>query len=151
MAIHTAETLREIVWYINPSYDTLENLILRLREIAAQMLKRVDYSFSVDDALVSSAMIRLDLRRNTYLSYKEILYNILKHSKATNVDITLELHRNFIKVRVRDNGVGFETGRVNGGAGLKNLSKRVQTLNGNLFIQSAPGEGTEITFTAKIT
>jgi len=74
---------------------------------------------------------------------EEALSNVLKHSRATEVDITLAANaQGALTLEVRDNGVGFEMVSASddaGGIGLHSMRARVRRLGGNLHIESRPG------------
>ncbi len=74
---------------------------------------------------------------------EEALSNVLKHSRATEVDITLAADaQGALTLEVRDNGVGFAMVSASddaGGIGLHSMRARVHRLGGNLHIESRPG------------
>lgn len=74
---------------------------------------------------------------------EEALSNVLKHSQATEVDITLAADaQGTLTLEVRDNGVGFEIGAMRheaGGIGLSSMHARVARLGGQLHLESRPG------------
>jgi signal transduction histidine kinase len=83
--------------------------------------------------------------------FKEILHNIVRHSRASRVDITVEIAPREFQLRVRDNGIGFDEARARAGNGLKNLRRRAAELGGRIEIDSRPGQGTTVTLRAAIT
>ncbi|MEG1767876.1 MAG: ATP-binding protein, partial [Comamonas sp.] len=74
---------------------------------------------------------------------EEALSNVLKHSAATEVKISLtEDARGALTLEVRDNGVGFDIaamGHETGGIGLSSMHARVARLGGQLHLESRPG------------
>ena len=82
---------------------------------------------------------------------QEALNNIQKHSQATDVKIIVEYSLTKLNLSIIDNGKGFNVEEINkiggtttGGFGLINMRERVELLEGNLQIKSAPGKGTRI-------
>jgi two-component system NarL family sensor kinase len=76
---------------------------------------------------------------------QEILNNIIKHSQATEINVKLDYTGDGIKLQIIDNGTGFNLHELleqQKGMGLKNIQKRAEIVNGTVFIQSTPGEGT---------
>jgi len=76
---------------------------------------------------------------------QEILNNIIKHSQASEINVKLDYTDGGIKLQIIDNGSGFNLDELleqQKGMGLKNIQKRVEIVNGTVFIQSQPGEGT---------
>jgi two-component system, NarL family, sensor kinase len=82
----------------------------------------------------------------------ELLANIVRHAGATHVSVALQRGEDYDRVRVRDDGVGFDpvvaTGTVRPGhIGLVSLRERAEALGGALTLESAPGTGTVATVT----
>ena len=75
---------------------------------------------------------------------QEILHNILKHSKATSVEIQFINFDNEITITIEDDGVGFDSAKINSGIGIENIQKRVDYLQGTLEISSIKNKGTFI-------
>lgn len=66
----------------------------------------------------------------------ELITNILKHSKATKAQIDLTIIPKEITINISDNGIGLENKDILNGNGLKNITNRVEMLNGNLKVPS---------------
>lgn len=75
-----------------------------------------------------------------YRTIQEILSNCLKYADAENINIDCTFDSMF-RIIVEDDGKGFDVDKVKKGMGISNLHKRVETLNGSLFIDSAKGRG----------
>ena len=81
-----------------------------------------------------------------YRIIQESLNNVIKHSKATAVQIELDYEPNHISITVNDNGCGFSIEKVGNsvGSGLKNMRSRAKVLNGHLSIITETNNGTTI-------
>ena len=82
----------------------------------------------------------------------ELLSNVVRHASATTVSVKLQRGEDSDRVRVRDDGVGFDpfaaTSTVRAGhIGLASLRERAEALGGALTLESAPGAGTVATVT----
>ena len=77
---------------------------------------------------------------------EEFCNNIIKHSKASNATIRLHMIDNTIHITVKDNGVGFDTQKLDpkSGIGLSQIKARIESLEGEIDINSAINQGTEI-------
>ncbi len=75
-----------------------------------------------------------------YRTIQEILSNCLKYADAENINIDCTFDSMY-RIIVEDDGKGFDVEKVKKGMGISNLYKRVQSLNGSLFIDSAKGRG----------
>jgi two-component system NarL family sensor kinase len=79
---------------------------------------------------------------------QECLNNCLKHARASNVNIGFVWAPAQLRIRVRDDGQGFDAERVlrlKGGLGLQNILNRARLTGGTSAIHSVPGEGTTVT------
>jgi signal transduction histidine kinase len=76
---------------------------------------------------------------------QEQMKNILKHSKAENVTITLQTKDQYTELFIEDNGVGFDLKQTRRGIGLSNIYERTRFYNGTIKIDTAPGKGCIIT------
>jgi len=148
-AVQTADSMRDIVWLINPKNDKIEDLFDRMKDAASQILHGVPYSFeSPKDSLPN--LTDLTLRRNVYLIYKESLNNIAKHAKATKVDIAVTHTDGKLNTAIRDNGIGFNQESVRRGNGLANLKRRAEAIKGSIDVQSISGSGTTVKLSVPI-
>lgn len=78
---------------------------------------------------------------------QEQLKNILKHSKATRVDIYLQCKEKDVQLSIKDNGAGFDTKQTHRGIGLSNIYERTRFYNGTVDIQTAMKKGCLMTIT----
>jgi signal transduction histidine kinase len=79
-----------------------------------------------------------------YRIIQELFNNIKKHSRATQVNVTLiyePKESRLLRLYVKDNGVGFDPRRVRGGMGLVGIRERIQQMGGHLKIDAAVGKG----------
>lgn len=89
-----------------------------------------------------------------YRMVQEVLNNMVKHSDAKQIKLTLTATKNFLTLAISDDGKGFDviaTKQQQHGAGLRNLEKRAALIHAQLDIQSTIGEGTRITIELPIT
>jgi signal transduction histidine kinase len=76
---------------------------------------------------------------------QESLTNILRHAKATNVEMTLENTDTGYRILISDDGAGMDLARVRASHGLTGMRHRIESLGGRLHVDSAPGRGTRVT------
>ncbi|MCG8331579.1 MAG: sensor histidine kinase [Chitinophagales bacterium] len=81
-----------------------------------------------------------------YRIIDELLNNILKHAKATEINVQLTEHDDSLNIIVEDNGRGFNylPKSPNFGMGLFNIQARVKHFGGDLSVDSSPGNGTTV-------
>jgi two-component sensor histidine kinase len=143
----TIQTIHDTVWTLNPHNDSLPQLIEKMRSFAAQILTAKDVVLQFENHLeeTSSAKISMDQRQNVYLIFKEAINNIAKHAEATKVSVELGVEKGELRMRITDNGRGFDSTRTHEGNGLKNFKKRAEASFIDLKISSEIGKGTQIT------
>ena len=150
VAVQTIESLRDIVWFLDPKSDNLPDLILRMKEVSRTMLPGIPFEFQ-SPALNGAVVPSLEFRRNVFPMFKEILHNIAKHAGASRVEIRIAVEGHRFRLQVSDNGCGFDAARVRAGNGLKNLRRRTAELGGSIEFQSRSEGGSEVTLKADIT
>ncbi len=93
-----------------------------------------------------------DVSLTLYRIVQEGLRNISKHACANHISVSLKGFDQGILLSIRDDGIGFDLAeaRVLPGLGLSSLRERVRLVDGELSIQSQPGEGTVITVRAPL-
>ncbi|MEO5582840.1 MAG: two-component regulator propeller domain-containing protein, partial [Saprospiraceae bacterium] len=139
------DAMNDIVWMVNTRNDRFENIINRMRQLAGEVLEAKGYSVHLTiDERINSFSMNMEERKNFYLIYKEAVNNIAKYARGTEVWISMKVNQDDVTLRIKDNGVGFDTKTISSGNGLINLRARTNALKGQLFVLSVPGEGTEI-------
>jgi len=84
---------------------------------------------------------------------QEAISNATKHSGARDINVTLEYLEKQFRLRVTDNGCGFDPNNppfTDGGFGLIGMRERATELNGQLDVRSSPGHGADITLDAPL-
>jgi ligand-binding sensor domain-containing protein/two-component sensor histidine kinase len=139
------DALSDIVWTINPTNDSFENIILRMRSLSYNLLKAkdIEHTFRADDSL-NVLKLSMEVRRNFFLFFKEAVNNLVKHSEATKASIVLTHQNSSVRLFVRDNGKGFDVKKYSSGNGLLNMKNRAEEMNARLVIESIPQEGSNI-------
>jgi len=87
-------------------------------------------------------------RRNAlFYIAKEALWNVVKHSEATRVDIVLAHEGGQLACQIEDNGIGFNPllGSGEDNLGLNHMDERARQLGGSFEMHSSPGQGTRVT------
>ena len=73
---------------------------------------------------------------------QEFFSNTIKHSKASNLNVTINYSIENVAITAEDDGVGFEKDNEFMGIGLKNMETRAKLINSVLKIESDKGKGT---------
>lgn len=145
----------------------LDNAMAEMRRIAHSMMPEALVRFGLTDALgdfcasfASNSQCKVhyqvfgiqqrlhhDMEIGIYRIVQELVNNAIRHSGASDVYIQLVHDENSLHLTVEDNGCGFDKQQAGNkpGIGLRNVSSRVDYLNGQLDIQTEKDLGTTIT------
>ncbi|HKQ03934.1 MAG TPA: two-component regulator propeller domain-containing protein [Blastocatellia bacterium] len=142
----TLDEVRAISYDLRPSH--LDQLGLRTALVA--MIEKVSasstiqFTYAVDDL---DGLLQPGDEIMLYRIVQECLNNILKHSGATKVALTLAVHPGELALTIHDNGRGFTPEDIHqrAGLGLQGIRERARILGGTHAIESAPGQGTTVT------
>jgi signal transduction histidine kinase len=147
-----AQTLDEIVWMVNPKNDTLNKLAVYLAAYAEEFFKATSIGCRLDiPARLPPYRLSAELRHNLFLTVKETLNNIVKHSGASEVWVRVALERGRLEILIEDNGVGFRANAANSSRnGLSNMRERLEDIGGALRIRGGPNNGTRVSLRVPI-
>ncbi len=145
------EDMGDMVWSINPRNDSISQLLIRMREFAAEIfeLKNIEYQFS--EKGIENLILSADQRKNLFLIFKETVNNAAKYSEANKVEISLNQQDHILVMSIKDNGKGFDEQKIKAGNGLRNIRERAKEINSTLTLKSTMGIGTEVELNVPIT
>jgi len=139
--------MNTIIWTMTSSNDSVENLVAYIRSYAVEFFENtaIDCYFSMP-AAIPHREISGEKRRNMFLSVKEALNNVLKHSQSAVVRINVTVNDQLV-IEIQDDGVGINMEKLRKfGNGLNNMKKRMASIDGNFHIENIDKEGTRTTF-----
>ena len=142
--------LYETVWTVEPENDNLEELGNYLCQIVNQLCERAQFRcrFHVVD-LPRGIQVSSQTRHNISMAVQEAVHNVIKHARATEVTITIELTKGLLSITVRDDGCGFNPADNPAGHGLANMKQRLSDIGGTCSIESQPGKGSTVQMNVK--
>lgn len=138
------QTMRGMVWTINPANDNAQDFVEKIRAFAEAMLSNRNIRLHFKNELEEVQRLSIEQQRHLFLIFKEITHNIAKHSQASNVQVFIEKYEAFLWIKVTDDGVGFDLNEVSDGNGLRNLQQRASQLMGRIEIKSEKAQGTTL-------
>lgn len=146
-----SEAMREIVWSIDPSIDTMGDALPRMLHYASKLLEANNMELQAEILpAVEDIKFPMQQRRDVYLIFKEAVNNMARHSHATAAFIHLSLKHNSLIMTITDNGRGFDTSGVRVSNGLRNMRERARSHGWQLDIRSGAETGTTIVLNAGI-
>ncbi|HQW93562.1 MAG TPA: PAS domain-containing protein, partial [Ferruginibacter sp.] len=118
--------------------DAIENTVRDLSEVNLVKISSSLESFNEDS-------VTDKFKHNVFRIIQEQLNNILKHAKAEKIIISLVQNKRSIKLRISDNGIGYDTRKKQKGIGIENIKDRASRYKGNAVFVSQPGRGCVLT------
>lgn len=137
---------KDIIWSLNSQNDGLFEITEHIKDIGNELFQEtaVDFKYRHNISPGHPLKLKLDYSRNLTMIFKEAYSNILKHSRASAVTITIHLdNQHRLDISIRDNGRGFNPETAQKGNGLKNMRNRVSRMNGTMTTSSRENNGTE--------
>lgn len=142
----TYQKVRNISHLKNMGVIGNEGLVLAVKKMAEKMsvINRLNVNvipFGLNERLSNTTEVTL------FRIIQELCTNVIKHSKATEINIYLTQHSpEVLNLIIEDNGIGFDFKNVTktDGIGLKSIEKKVEQMGGSFTIDSAPTKGTTI-------
>jgi len=149
LAHRTVKEIRSMLFTLRPVILETEGLVAALRQLA-ENVHESDILTVALDAEQYRDCLDSDAQGVVFSIIEEAVNNARKHAQATRVSIRLSVENDLFVARVDDNGRGFDLQAVEqtygsrGSLGMINLKERAALIEGNLTIESVPGEGTHI-------
>lgn len=127
--------LYEIIWSVNPDFDTVESLVEHSRQFVFTFLEdsplEIDFQVEISHP---QQMLTPDQRRNLYLILKEAVHNVIRHASATTITIVFIVDKDqLFKMVLMDDGVGISDSLEYvdhgfSGNGVRNMSSRAKAI-----------------------
>jgi signal transduction histidine kinase len=123
----------------------LEHLGLKaaMNDLCQQIAKRHGLEITLQAEVIPRSLPR-DVALCFYRVAQESLNNVIKHSSATRVELSLTEKHGSLRMRVQDWGAGFKIADARDGLGLTAMKERLRGIGGKLHVESKPGEGTVV-------
>ncbi len=140
------QRMDEIVWAVNPRNDSLASLAHYCCQYAKQSLQPLGLACRFDlQPGLPELVLTSEHRYNFFLAFKEIINNVARHSRATELHLSIHASNGQLHFLVEDNGCGFVKGpEIAGADGLRNIRERVELMGGQCDIRSQPDKGTRV-------
>ena len=128
------------------AYQKINNFTDSIETLLAGVNKNINiktfFKYNEDEEWDSLAG---DIKINVYRIIQETFQNAIKHAKCSTFEITFCRKEKEFIIIMSDDGIGFNTAKGRKGIGIRNISSRVNKLNGSYNIDSIEGKGTTIT------
>lgn len=156
-----AQSLKDIIWSTRPEHDTLASLVNRIELYAGDVLETAGIPFRCEiPNEVPSHPLPFAFRTTVFLVVKEALHNAVRHARAKHVHLHCEVVSSEFRLRIEDDGEGFDPHSVPpgdfshfeppGGVGLASMRRRIESIGGVFRLDSSFGAGTRIWITVPL-
>lgn len=136
--------LRETIWAIRSEAISVDALSLRLMDYTAKLCKPSGILSQVTVSGHHQKKLSPTLTIHLYRLCQEAIHNAVKYADCKTLDILLESSARQLRVRIMDDGKGFDQRIHSEGDGLHNMKARAEEMGGTFSITSQPGKGTTI-------
>jgi len=144
IAAETVSAVRDIVWLLRPQGDHRIGTLEHLRETSSIMLESLKWHFAANEAAWQVELPEEETR-HLFLFFREALHNIIRHARASQVNVQVDVAAGQFRLTINDDGVGITPDRMARPATLHALRQRADALAATLAIDSQPGSGTRLT------
>jgi len=135
--------MRALIFELRPESLATEGLVAALEKQANAL--RTRHQLQVRTLFSSEPEVGLEIKQALFRIAQEALHNIVKHARASQVDVWLQERDGVISLDIRDNGRGFDpTALFPGHLGLQSMRERIERLGGEFYLESEPGKGTAV-------
>lgn len=146
--------------------DLVDNTIKSVQRIAMELRPPILDAFGLCDAIAWQAgeyekrfgikfnlnclQDQLDLDKDQITTFfrvfQESVTNVVRHAKASKVNVSMNLQKGQLVMEIKDNGKGIQKDEIEGAnsLGLIGIRERVRYWNGTVDFQGAPGKGTSV-------
>lgn len=156
LAVNTLEAVHNLAVELRPVLLDDLGLVAAAQRYIENYVRQYGIKVDIDFTNLSRERFMPETEITLYRILQEALTNIIKHARATHIQITLCMQRSKLILSVADNGIGFCAGEFQcvkdgSGLGIYGMKERVALLDGKFDIKSQPGKGTTITVEIPLT
>ena len=142
LSVEANKALSDLVWATDQQNDSAKELVDRAHHFtldlcqAASIPVHTDFAHEGPDFPLSP-----EDRHDLFLTLKELVNNAVKHSQASQINVTFHTGPKGYLLRVQDNGRGFDELVVVAGKGSRSMRTRSERLDCSPIVHTSPGKG----------
>ena len=144
----TMQKIRDISNDLMPKILEQNGLIPAVTDFINMLDAKSKAKIKLINNISNESSISKEVKTHIFRIIQELLNNAVKHANASEINLLLTLINNTIKIKINDNGVGFneqsEISKMKSN-GLRNILRRTQLMDGKLFLDTGINEGTDFT------
>jgi signal transduction histidine kinase len=133
-------SVSEMVWSLNKENNSLESLLVKMREQSAEQLEAAGIDFVAKlPAFIPSNTMSSQTTHNVLMVIKEAINNTIKHSGGSKLTMEIVINNQQLLISLHDNGKGLSTGSPTVGNGIRNMKHRIEEISGKLEMYNDNG------------
>lgn len=136
-----AKEVREISYQMMPVTLKELGLVKAIEELLNRSLVKNNIEFHFDCFGIEERLPE-KIETTVYRICQELLNNTIKHSRAQNVSLLLQVKNNMFQLTYEDDGIGFNAATIKKGIGLNSLGNRIEMVKGSLEFDTTASAGT---------
>jgi signal transduction histidine kinase len=144
----TMQKIRDISNDLMPKILEQNGLIPAVTDFINMLDAKSKAKIKLINNISNESSISKEVKTHIFRIIQELLNNAVKHANASEINLLLTLINNTIKIKINDNGVGFneqsEISKMKSN-GLRNILRRTQLMDGKLILDTGINEGTDFT------
>jgi len=143
MAAVAQSEMRALLLHLRPIHLEGKRLAQGMYELIQELRAKVpiDIQLEMDDEV----QLPRGIEDHLFRIVQEALSNTLRHSKADKLEVRLQRKPEYVRLFIRDNGIGFDMNvKKTASYGIVSMQERVNDIGGSIHILSAQGKGTRI-------
>ena len=138
----SAKEVRSLSHQMMPRTLLEQGLLPALEDMLHKSFGLSEIRFRLEHFRVEGERFDQRIETGLYRVAQELVSNIIRHSKATEVTVQLIRQKDILLLVVEDNGIGFSPQQRGGGIGLMNMKSRLATIRGEVHWEAGPRSGT---------
>ncbi len=137
-------SLRDTIWVLNKENLTITSISDRLKNYVNKLQPSYEnINIQINEEIENDRKVSSQNALNIFRIMQEAIHNVLKHSKANNLDINI-LSKEYLNISVIDNGIGLNQNNIIRGEGINNMQMRAKEIGLDFSINSNQNNGTTL-------
>ncbi len=150
-SLEISRSISDIIWSIKPGNDDFILMLDKMQRFGQELCRHAGIVFSFRyNQIEADPIFTYMERKHIYLIYREALHNAVKHSGAEQISILVSFHDKVFKLKISDNGCGFDTTKTTHGNGRLSMMERSKEIGGTLQVSSEKGQYTDVILECRI-
>lgn len=141
----TMQKIRDISNDLMPKILEQNGLIPAVTDFMNMLDAKSKAKIKLTNEISDEGSISKEVKTHIFRIVQELLNNAVKHANASEINLLISLKNKTIKIKVNDNGVGFDEhsdiSKMQSN-GLRNILRRAQLMDGKVFLDTAIKKGT---------